>query len=298
LALACLLGLAAPRRLDAQVGVSLALPFDKAARFEALDAAVSLHNRSGRMLALDGEGAEGRFWLDVAGEDGRRVPRRDGAPLLPPASLMPGETRTFTVPVTRRFDLSRLGRYVLRAGVDEGGASFASPPVRLELAAGFELRRLAAGIPGAAGASREYVLFYLQKGGGENLYLRIEDRDQAVYGAFDLGRLVRVRPPDLRVDESGNVHVLFQTLGMRFVHAATTPNGVPLFSRVYRGVRGQASLSPLPNGQLAVLDAEEVGAAAPASESAPAPVPPPAPPAPRRGGLRGFFRRGAAGPAP
>jgi hypothetical protein len=69
---------------------------------------------------------------------------------------------------------------------------------------------------------------------------------------FNLGRVVRVRAPDLQVDESGNVHVLFQAPGMEFVHAVFTPYGSCLTADSYSGVTRNVAMTRLPNGSIAI----------------------------------------------
>ncbi|MBI2440063.1 MAG: hypothetical protein HYV35_01695 [Lentisphaerae bacterium] len=286
LRLGAALGLmSAPTWVAAQVALSLTLPSAKALLYEDVPATVLIQNNSGQMLEIDappariatrsvagGPGPRSFFWLEVERADGRVIPRRDQAPLLPSVKIMPGEARTFGLDVARLFAISRDGLYKIRAGVQINGERFASPERMLEIVNGFELKRLTAGIPAEPGAARTYILAYYQKEKFEDIYLRIEAADspssghgrtmaehsRTIYGVFNLGRVVRVRSPELKVDEAGNVHVLFQTVGSAFVHAAFTPFGVPLFSKTYLGRQGKASLTLQPNGQIAVLDGIEM----------------------------------------
>ncbi|MBI2438533.1 MAG: hypothetical protein HYV36_06955 [Lentisphaerae bacterium] len=262
--------MSAPAWVAAQVALSLTLPSAKALLYEDVMAMVVIENNSGQMLDIEarpariatrsvagGPGQE-RFWLEVERADGHIIPRRDDAPVLPAAKIMPGEARAFELNVPRLFAIRRDGLYKIRAGVEINGARFASPERTLEIVNGFELKRLTAGVPGVPGALRTYILSYFHKDRVEDIYLRIEDADRTVYGLFNLGRIVRVRDPELKVDEAGNAHVLFQTAGLAFVHAAFTPFAVQLFSKNYAGRRGQASLTLQPNGQIAVLDGVEI----------------------------------------
>ncbi|MFA5042385.1 MAG: hypothetical protein WC381_02035 [Kiritimatiellia bacterium] len=256
--LGALVGLVAlPAWVAAQIAVTLTLPSAKALLYEDVAAAVVIQNNSGQMLTLDSTRGPVRFWLDVEHDDDRSVPRRDDTPLLSNVAIMPGETRTFEFNVPRLYALRRLGLYKIRAGVELNGVHYVSPEATLEVVRGFECQRLTAGVPGDAQAVRTYILYYFQKDGVENIYLRIEDADKTVYGLFNLGRVVRVRPIEIKVDEAGNVHVLFQTMGMGFVHTAFTPFGVQLFSKNYIGIRGRASLAQQPNGQITVPEGTE-----------------------------------------
>lgn len=244
--------MAVPAWVAAQVAIALTLPSAKALLYEDVVATVVIQNNSGQMLTMDSTRGPVRFWLDVGRDGGRTIARRDDSPLLRAVELMPGEARTFEFNVARLYAMRSLGLYKIRAGVDMNGAQYVSPEATLEIAGGFECQRLTAGIPGDAHALRTYILYYFQKDSVENIYLRIEDADKTVYGLFNLGRVVRVRPTEMKVDEAGNVHVLFQTMGMGFVHTAFTPFGVQLFSKTYMGTRGRASLMQQSNGQVTV----------------------------------------------
>ena len=249
--------MAVPAWIAAQIAITLTLPSAKALLYEDVIATVVIQNNSGRMLTMDSIQGPVRFWLDVERDGGRIIPRRDDAPLVSDVEIMPGEVRTFGFNLPRLFAIRSQGLYKIRAGVEMNRAHYASPKMTLEIVRGFEFQRLTAGVPSDAYAMRTYILSYFQRDGVENIYLLIEDADKTVYGMFNLGRVVRVRPTEIKVDEVGNVHVLFQTMGMGFVHTAFTPFGVQLFAKTYMGIRGRASLVQQPNGQITVPEGIE-----------------------------------------
>lgn len=248
---------AVPAWVAAQVAITLALPSAKVLLYEDIVATVTVQNNSGQILALDSVRGPVRFWLDVERNDGRIIPRCSDLPLLSDVEIMPGEARKFGFNVSRLYAMRSEGLYKIRAGVVMNGVNYVSSETILEIARGFEFQRLTVGVSGDACATRTYILSYFQKDGVENVYLRIEDADKTVYGMFNLGRVLRVRPTELKADEAGNVHVLFQTMGMGFVHAAFTPFGVQLFAKNYTGVSGRASLTQQANGQITVPDGIE-----------------------------------------
>jgi len=259
--------MALPAWVAAQIAITLTLPSAKALLYEDVIATVVIQNNSGQMLTMDSNRGPVRFWLDIERDGGRIVSRRNNAPLVSDVAIMPGEVRTFEFNVPRLYAMRSLGLYKMRAGVEMNGAHYVSPETTLEIVGGFEFQRLTAGVPGDAYATRTYILSYFQSEGVENIYLRIEDADKTVFGMFNLGRVVRVRPTEIKVDEVGNVHVLFQTMGMGFVHTAFTPFGVQLFAKTYTGARGRASLAQQPNGQITVPEGIETAVS-------PTPAPP------------------------
>jgi len=251
--------MALPAWVVAQIAITLTPPSAKALLYEDVIATVVVQNNSGQMQTLDSTQGTVRFWIDVERNDGRIIRRRDDAPLVSAVKIMPGEARTFDFNVSRLYAIRNKGSYKIRAGVEMNGAHYVSPEMTLELEdGGFELQRLTAGVPGDTPATRIYILSYFQRDSVENIYLRIEDADKVVYGLFNLGRVLRVRSPEIKVDEVGNVHVLFQTMGMAFVHMAFTPFGVQLFAKTYTGTRGKAGLVQQPNGQITVPDGIEM----------------------------------------
>lgn len=249
--------MAIPAWVAAQIAISLTLPSAKALLYEDVVATVVIQNNSGQMLTVDSNRGPVRFWLDIERDEGRIVPRRDKAALVSDVAIMPGEARVLGFNVARLYAIRNQGLYKIRAGMEMNGIQYTSPETKLEIDNGFEFQRLTAGVPGEAYATRTYILLYFQSEGVENIYLCIEDADKTVYGMFNLGRVIRVRPPEIKADEAGNVHVLFQTMGMGFVHAAFTPFGVQLFAKTYTGIRGRASLVQQPNGQITVPEGIE-----------------------------------------
>ncbi len=238
----------------AQLSVELQVPASKVLPYEAVIVKVALRNHSGRAL-LFGSGSNcARLSFMIEKDEGRMVPPLSSAPFLNNLELMPGETGSFEFNLPRLYAIRALGLYKVRAVVEFGAVAYASMPAFLEVARGFELTRLMAGVPDDPGLSRTYVLEYMQKDTAEeNLYMRIEDEtSHEVHGMFNLGRLVRVHAPSLEVDESGNIHVLFQSPGAGFIHAAFTPYGVALGTENYPGANRQTQMVRLPNGRVVV----------------------------------------------
>lgn len=237
-----------------QMVVELQIPSSKVLRYEPVIATVTILNHSGRMVVFAPKTKCARVQFNIEMGEGKLVPPLSAAPLLSGVELMPGEKRTWEFNLARLYAIQSLGLYKVRTVVDMGGLAYASALTYLEVARGFELRRLMAGVPDDPLASRTYVLEYMQKDTSEeNLYLRIEDKTtKTIYGMFNLGRIVRVRMPDLQVDESGNVHVLFQTLGASYIYSVFTPYGVALMTKRISGGNRQVEMTRQPNGRISV----------------------------------------------
>jgi len=231
--------------------------------YEPIKARVVIRNNTGGVLNFDAGREPARFFFEVEFGKNEAVRQTDRSPLLFGVKIVPFETRTNEFNLTELYSMRALGVYKVSACLEWQDKLFVSAPIEIEIRRGFEMVRLVAGVPGESSVLRAYILEYLSKDDGENVYLRIEDEQaRTIYGMFNLGRIVRVRKPELKVDESGNVHVLFQTMSMDFVHTAFTPYGVQLFSRTYTDKSGSIALVNLPNGQISVSLPQSEGGAA------------------------------------
>jgi len=241
---------------SAQLAVSVQLQDAKTVLCEPVFARVNVKNMTGQTLRVGDVSKGVGLSFDIERRDRNLVRRRAGAAGSGVwVDIMPGESKVLEVSLSREYELNRLDSFRVQAVLAYDRMVFRSEKVPLEIVKGFELKRLQAEVPGSGGVMQLYVLDYLQRESSETVYLRIEDPDsQTIYGVFNLGHILRVRPPLMETDESGNIHVLFQSVGMSFVHAAFTPMGLPLISESYAGGPGRKGLSRLPNGRIAVVD--------------------------------------------
>ncbi len=276
LGLAGVLVCGGPLLAPAQLAQELRLTSPAALMYEPVSAVVTLRNNSGRTMRFGPQAGEARIRFEIVLGQGTLINPAGAAPLLDDLELAPGATRAWECNLARCYRMHEHGRYKVQSVVEWGGASYCSAPAYLEVMKGFELSRLRAGVPDDPLASRTYVLEYLsRRPAEENLYLRIEDETaREIYGVFNLGRVVRVRAPELQVDESGNVHVLFQAPGMGYVHAAYTPYGSSLASQNFPGGNRRVEMLRLPDGCVTVTStvgkpAPQAGAGEPPGLPAP-----------------------------
>lgn len=293
--LAAVIACTAGGPLFAQIDLSLAVEPRQALLHEPVNARVSVRNNTGAVLGFDSGADAARFYFEIRRDRDEAVDQLDHAPLLYGTKLVPAGHLTNGFCLTSLFSMCRRGAYQVKACIEWNNTLFASPAVNLEMLKGFEIARMIAGLPGEPGAMRLYRLEYLPKNNGEYVYLSIADEQSGkIYGMFNLGRIIRVRKPEMKVDEAGNIHVLFQSTAMVFYHIAFTPYGVRLFARNYADKSNQISLVYMPNGQISVpagysdmksaAGDDNPPASAPGGGNAP---PPGQGPRPGRGGLFG-----------
>lgn len=236
-----------------QIEVGLTVAPVRALLYEPIRAAVVIRNNTGGLLAFDAGQGSARFFFDVERNKYETVKLTDRRPLLFGLKLVPAGSATNVFNLTSLYAMQLRGLYKVRACLEWNNLLFVSPAIELEMLRGFEIARMIAGVPGEERAMRGYILEYLPQEKGEQVYLRIEDANSTtIYGMHRLGHIVRVRQPEMKVDESGNVHILFQTMSMIFIHTAFTPYGVQLFSREYADRSNKISLHSLPSGRMSV----------------------------------------------
>ncbi len=262
LTFALILAALCPLICRAQISLGVKLASSRIVLHEPFNAEIAVKNTSGRLLSFGSGEGFAHLGFQIEDAAGRVLQPNSDTHILDGVDIMPGETRAFSIDLSSFFPFHAARIYRIKAVLEWDSVLYVSRAAPLEVVRGFELVKINAGIPGDPEASRTYVLEYAKKERDEHLYLCIRDEAKGnVQGVFNLGRVVRVRKPELRTDDRGNVHVLFQTTGMSMVHAAYTPYGSLLFSNGLAVEKGEhASFEKLPDGRLTVaLDSGSAG---------------------------------------
>ena len=163
---------------------------------------------------------------------GRLLLPRDGAPrsAIPTLTLLPGETRPFSIALAESFDLPPQGLFQATVVVARGEEQVASSPVAFSIVDGIEFG--AAWHARAAEPDRRlrYALLYWERDKHESLYLRVTDpaRGDRVLGFVSLGALVRVAEPTLRFLPDDVVEVVNQISRDRFARTRIDASGPEL----------------------------------------------------------------------
>ncbi len=227
LALAVLLAAAVPAAARAQVQISCTLRHTRVLPLEPLMATVRIDNQTGTPIQVgDGGGASLSFVVESS--PGRAV-----------NLLRPPDEVSFTVPAHGRFegtfflhdtyDLRRPRPYTVQARLIWRNQVFGSARTNLDVVPGMEVASAVAALlpeEGARPARRTYSLHTLSRNQQEVLLIRIEDPDQnLVYAVHGLGRIVRGRPPALRIDGEGNAHVLHRISPFAYAYHVIGPDG-------------------------------------------------------------------------
>ena len=116
------------------------------------------------------------------------------------------------------------------------GVVFKSNVIELDVVEGFKIKSVDKNISGYIDKIRTYSLRYWKRGNAEHLFLRIDENDNHMnYGVYDLGKVIRVFDPILRVDSVDTVKVVHQ-LGRdcyKKTLFVSTPTGVSFVDQSY-----------------------------------------------------------------
>jgi hypothetical protein len=200
-----------PRLLSAQILLRLQLEHTQLVRYEAVNVFLSILNEAPYPLRFDGDnGARLHFsierGLDTAAD------RIDERPLIENVTVDAGRSRDILCDISRRYDLGPVGNYSVRAIIEWRGRAYQSGQVRFDVVNGLPISKDTRTIWTDKEFVREFSLCYLAREGSEHLFLSVDDKRGGInYGVFDLGAIIRLHPPVLRVGRDGKVRVLHQS---------------------------------------------------------------------------------------
>jgi hypothetical protein len=213
------------RIVSAQFTVGCAVNPELAAQYEAVMGVITLHNNTGQEIELFTSNATCDVAFEVRDQENVVLAGKSDHYLSNPVRLAPTASLVITNNLLNIFDLGKAGSYKVYGRAAWNGKAFISERAFLDIVPGMELQRAESGLPG--GGSRVYTLRTLNRERFDRLLIRIDDEAGGVcYGVYDLGRWVHTENPALKVDAGGNVHVLFQSGPVQYVHRVFSPDGV------------------------------------------------------------------------
>jgi len=199
----------------AQIGISLTTDRRRYLRYEPIYATVVVRNYAGNTLVF-GVGAKGgRLRFQIEKEDGHMVDeRRPGTNPAAGLILGAGETKTLTLMLNNLYKLSDEGLYRIRARIGHPRLrhDYISDPVEIEVRDGVVVWEQRVGLPTSDPARsiqyRDFQLLLFHADRGEMYCLRARDAKH-IYGVLRLGPRIAGADPQCDVDAVSNVHVLF-----------------------------------------------------------------------------------------
>jgi hypothetical protein len=244
---AALLLLALTAAASAQVQLGLRVRPDVALQYEPVDVEFTIRNNVGEPLDSSSDG-NCRIDFLVRGQAGIPAPRVKTAKAPAPVLVPPAQMLTFRDTLAGRYDLSACGAYTVQMRVELGDYAFTSEKQYVDVVPGIEVGSLSAMVPGG---SRQYRLLLVNREKHDRLFLRIDDA-KLCYGVFDLGRIVRMTPPEIRADGAGLVHVLHQSSPQQFTYSTYNSQGERKEQRQVGGSTVRVALATDGSGAVAL----------------------------------------------
>jgi len=223
--------------VSAQVSVELTLEQDQYLAGESVPVGVRITNFSGQTLHF----GKDRDWLHftIEGRDNYIVPSSGEVPVQGEFVVESSGVATRRVDVAPYFALSKPGRYLVTAAVKlkEWEKELVSKPKPLDVIAGTKLWEQEIGVPDTAGHAPEVRKYALQQAihlKQMKLYVRVTDQSESrIIRVFPIGPLISFSSPEHQIDQSSNLHVLYQTGAKSFNYSVITPDGQLLVRETY-----------------------------------------------------------------
>lgn len=254
LALALALLLLLPAAALAQVDISWSFVNARGPLFAPIPAVLKLTNLSGVDLAF---GPDGIADLSFQAEDSAHRLAEEVAsprPLLPDGFAIPdGATASVTVDVARVVRFVEADSYMVTPVLSIPGVPpMAGRRLSLELQPGIVVQSREFGLKGMA-RHREATLRVIHRPSADVAFFRLDNpSESACFGVYELGTIIRYFTPQIELDASSVVHVLFQNTPDRFIHAMFTYDGRPAGTEVYLARVGAISLLRSASGEVVV----------------------------------------------
>jgi hypothetical protein len=238
--------LSAASRTDAQLAMKLRFEHRRTLRFEAVNAFVTVVNEGATPVVFGDKGAKMSFVVEK--ERDVRAQSRNERLLWRDLELAPGRKREFLHDLSLIYDLSAIGTYAVTAVIEWRGAVFQSNRIRVDVVNGLPIRSERKLFTGPGGDFvRVLGLRYLARAGSEHLFFTVMDDELATsYGVFDLGQIIRLHAPAIRVQRTGGTRVLHQSGVGRYTlsHLDISPSRVTFRDQEYRRGDGSPFTTP------------------------------------------------------
>jgi hypothetical protein len=211
----------------AQVTVEILLDEDQFLRGEAVGLRLKISNFSGQTLRL-GEDAE---WLAfiVTGDEGRALRAKATMPPVKPFTIDSAKTVALRVDLAPYYELEAPGRFAVsaRLNLKQLEKEFTAEPKKFDIISGVKVWQAEVGVPGQTPpVVRKYALQQATFFKETRLYARVSEANEAeVVRVVGLGVLPSAGRPEAAVDNSSQLHVLFQAGQKNFTYSIVTPEG-------------------------------------------------------------------------
>ncbi|MFW6151714.1 MAG: hypothetical protein ACOC6C_01940 [Verrucomicrobiota bacterium] len=194
----------------ADLEVKLDVEHNSIIRFEDFNAEVTLVNKTGEPFVMyrDGTSIGPRFSFTVE-RNGEEIKTRSKDPFFEKVVIMPDGKKTATRDLTRWYNLSQEGQYLVVAQVEWDGTIYRSATRVLRVVGGISLAETSRSLSDDPRIHLTYSVRYWPRHKKDHAFLYVHDKKNSVnYGALDMGPILRVSKPRIKVDADDNVTVV------------------------------------------------------------------------------------------
>lgn len=213
------------------LSVQASLPFIEFVIGENVPLTVSLTNPGSTALIIDDYPPHNKngFHLFLRNTKGRiALPITKTLPLSE-CTVLPGETRTFTININEFFDISEDGRYQVTAFANRGDNEARSRILPFTMVRGIEIGKVRRVKEGSDDSAFQYTLLYWARNELEYLFLRITELpSERLHGFINLGSVVRVAEPRIDFEPNHIIVVTHQTSRDNFIRTRLNISKTPI----------------------------------------------------------------------
>jgi hypothetical protein len=253
LALFCAL-LASAVAVRAQVNVEIVLDDQQFLRGEPVTGRVKISNFSGQALRV-GEDPEWLAFL-VTGTDGKALRALEAMPPVKPFTIGSAQTVALRMDLAPYYDLQTAGRFGVTARMKfaQLEKEFTTEPGKFDIISGVKVWTAEVGVPGRTPpVVRKFALQQAAFFKETRLYARVTEADEAdLVRVVALGALPSAGRPEAAVDNSSQMHVIFQAGQKKFTYALITPEGDLIIRQTYEITGTRPRLRAEDDGRIVV----------------------------------------------
>lgn len=215
----------------AQVTVSSSLGAGTFLLYEGIPLRLEITNNSGTDLLLSEEDLDNQVVFRVRDVDNQVIPRTEQPILKEPWRIPSGETQERTFDLVQLFLIRQARSFRVLQHVTVDGETYAGPALMFDVSRGMlfdEIKRKR--------EDRIFALIGLSRGGGDELLLRVSNKDESVtLATFVLERHLRFYPPHMKVNsDTGEIGTLHYLAPQQAVLCIFEKDGTPVKREYYQ----------------------------------------------------------------
>lgn len=202
----------------AQIEVQLRIEPRKVLLHESIMAYVDIGNNTSDAISIGGRQANANLEFVIRDMNGNYVSKRaDRGTLADPTVIEPFKSGSIAIDITTAYDLNEARPYKARSIIDWRGNTFSSGQTYFDVMPGNPIASKTFGMSDENDNLRKYTLLYLYRDGKAQLFMRIENIEGSVcYGVYNFGDYIRIQDAQMKIDNRGLIHLLFQSGPRRF----------------------------------------------------------------------------------